>query len=168
MTDPSNICPLLPTARLSPAVRPWGLDDAVWVVARPGEPVPPAAPSGAVHVPSPKVAGPLQDDLREARALLGAVVEVLAGRRKAGQLEGWASPRVISALASCETHRSAGVRVAAVRAQAPRDSVIELAVSLGSLGGRRAAALRLERRRARWVCTQLEVALAPRRIVRAA
>jgi hypothetical protein len=106
---------------------------------------------------------PLDPALRHlAGSLMSAFVEVLAGQRSSLQLELWAEPDLLSLLDHLRrARRGEGVRLRSVRVQAPHDAALEVTAHLVQNGASRAAALRISRRRGRWVATQLVIALRP-------
>jgi hypothetical protein len=106
---------------------------------------------------------PLDPDLRQlATALTAALVEVLSGRRSAIQLELWVEADLLSLLEHLRRARSGdGLRLVSVRVQAPHEAALEVAAHLRQGEESRAAALRISRRRGRWVATHLVIALRP-------
>ncbi len=106
---------------------------------------------------------PLDAGLRQvAVTLMSAVVEVLAGRRSALQLELWVAPDLLSLLEHLRrARRGEGLRLRSVRVQAPSETALEVAAHLTLGGESRAAALRIGQRRGRWVATHLAIALRP-------
>jgi hypothetical protein len=112
---------------------------------------------------------PLDPALRQlAASLTAALVEVLAGRRSAQQLELWVVPDVLSLLEHLRRARGGdGIRLRSVRVQAPSESALEVSAHLTQGDASRAAALRISRRRGRWVATHLAIALRPRVVHRA-
>lgn len=106
---------------------------------------------------------PVDAGLRQlATSLASAVVEVLAGRRSAVQLELWMVPDLLSLLEHLRrARRGEGLRLRSVRVQAPSDTSLEVAAHLTQAGASRAAALRISLRRGRWIATHLVIALRP-------
>lgn len=114
--------------------------------------------------PTPSLA--LPDPRPVAAFLFQAVVEVLAGRRSAGQLTRWMTHDVHTALALRATTvarvrgRGTTVRQAVVRAVRlchPADGVVEASATVIDGGRVRAVAMRLEGLDGRWRVTALEV-----------
>ncbi len=106
---------------------------------------------------------PLEPELRQlAIALTAALVEVLSGRRAALQLELWVEADLLNLLEHLRRARSGeGLRLRSVRVQAPNDAALEVSAHLRQGGDSRAAAIRISRRRGRWVATHLVIALRP-------
>lgn len=99
---------------------------------------------------------------RVAAAITLAIVEVLSGQRPLAQLERVAHPDLVGMVGHLSRARAgAALRVHSIRIQAPEPGVIEVAAHLRVDAGSRAAALRLQRREDRWLCTHLEIALRP-------
>ncbi|MGJ3509480.1 Rv3235 family protein [Enemella sp. A6] len=94
-----------------------------------------------------------------ARGVSHAVVEVLAGRRPATQLERWATQPVVATLhVIARRRRRRPVRVATVRVQQPSPGVIEVGVRVEHDRDRSGAiALQLVRRDQRWLCCAVEM-----------
>ncbi len=108
---------------------------------------------------------PTTDPSLVVRRLAGASVEVIAGRRPAGQLARWLAPAVLDVLRTRAvlTHRAAvqaltrpptvrGVRVCAVH-----EHTVEASAVVDDGRRVRAIALRLETHRGAWRATALEV-----------
>ncbi|MCA0295011.1 MAG: Rv3235 family protein [Actinobacteria bacterium] len=108
-------------------------------------------------------ASPLDPDLRQlATALTAALVEVLGGQRSPAQLELWAEPDLLNLLEHLRRARDAdGITLRSVRVQAPHDGALEVSAHLRQGQESRAAAVRISRRRGRWVATHLVIALRP-------
>lgn len=103
-----------------------------------------------------------------ATSLTAAVVEVLSGQRSATQLELWVEAELLDLLEHLHRARDGdGLRLRSVRVQAPHDAALEVSAHLRRGTASRAAALRISRRRGRWVVTQLVLALDPPVIHRA-
>lgn len=107
---------------------------------------------------------PADAELRSwAGTLAVAFAEVLAGLRPAAQLVRWTDHRVARQLqrvptAAADRRRSRQrIQVASVRIDHPAADVTEAAVVLRQDDRARAAALRLELRRDRWICTAATV-----------
>jgi hypothetical protein len=107
---------------------------------------------------------PAEAELRRWAGMLAvAFAEVLAGLRPASQLVRWTDHRVgrqlqrltVATPASARTRER--IQVASVRIAHPAAGVTEAAVVLRQDARARAAALRLEMRRERWVCTAATV-----------
>ena len=119
-----------------------------------------------VEVSAVDVADLVVPGLPDARAwsvaLAVTVLEVLSGRRPAGQLSRWLDEPVLAALAARLPRRRAGSlspapTLRSVRVQHPGPGVAEVAVH-GRLGERAVpVAFRLEARSERWLCTALEL-----------
>jgi hypothetical protein len=106
---------------------------------------------------------PLDPELRQLGiSLMSALIEVLSGQRSALQLELWAEPDVLSLLEHLKRARHGeGLKVRSVRVQAPHDQALEVSAHLRQGDASRAAALRISRRRGRWVATHFVLALRP-------
>jgi hypothetical protein len=106
---------------------------------------------------------PLDPELRQlATALTVALVEVVSGQRSATQLELWAEPDLLSLLEHLRRARCGeGLRLRSVRVQAPHHAALEVSAHLRQHGTSRAAAVRISRRRGRWIATHLVIALQP-------
>lgn len=106
---------------------------------------------------------PLDTELRQlATSLMSALIEVIAGRRSALQLELWAEADLLSLLEHLNrARRGEGLRLRSVRVQAPHEAALEVSAHLVQDGLSRAAALRITRRRGQWVATHLVIALHP-------
>jgi hypothetical protein len=107
---------------------------------------------------------PADAELRSWSGMLAvAFAEVLAGLRPASQLVRWTDHRVARQLsrvtvAAPRTARARQpIQVASVRIDHPAAGVTEAAVVLREADRARAAALRLELRRDRWICTAATV-----------
>jgi hypothetical protein len=115
----------------------------------------------ALDAADPGVAG-LPDARAWSVALAVTLLEVLAGRRPAGQLSRWLDEPVLAALAGRLPRRRPGSAAPAptlrsVRVQHPAAGVAEVTVH-ARLGERPIpVALRLEARPERWLCTALEL-----------
>lgn len=107
---------------------------------------------------------PLAAELRQiAVALLNGVIELLRGQRSLVQLELWVDPEVLRLLE--QLRRSVDTNdlsLRSVRVQSPQPAALEVCAHLSHRGASRAAALRIVRRRDRWVVSQLVLALAPK------
>ncbi|NLT30536.1 MAG: hypothetical protein GXX86_08780 [Propionibacterium sp.] len=121
----------------------------------------PAPGAPAPDAPPPDATGPatLDPALHLARGVSHAIVEVLAGRRPAGQLERWATHPVIAQLhVVARRRRRRPVRVATVRLQRPAPGVLEVSVRVEHDRGRSGAiALQLVRRDQRWLCSAVQM-----------
>ena len=108
---------------------------------------------------------PLPDPTRAARAIVGAVCQVLAGRRPVDHLARWTSLELFQALVRRVglAHRIMGVHpvptpaVVSVRAELTLSGACEAAAVLDDGGRVRGAAMRLELRQGRWQLTALEI-----------
>ncbi len=152
--------PTLATCRQAPASRPpalpllepaWFPDDnqpvLPWTMV-----AEPAVPDDAVDPELRQLAG----------ALMGALVEVLSGQRSALQLELWVEPELLSLVEHLQrARRGQGLKLRSVRVQVPLEEAIEVSAHLTQGTASRAAALRISRRRGRWVATHLAIALRP-------
>lgn len=105
---------------------------------------------------------PLAPELRQvAVSLLNGVIEVLRGQRSPLQLELWVEPEVLQLLEHLRRGTdTTDLRLHSVRVQSPRPDALEVCAHLRHQGFSRAAALRIVRRRGRWVASQLVLALA--------
>lgn len=161
----------LPGPLVSPVVesRPY---PRRWAVAgrepRPAQPALDLRPAGDPHVEVSAVdaADVVVPGLPDARAwsvaLAVTVLEVLSGRRPAGQLGRWLDEPVLATLVARLPRRRPGAvspapALRSVRVQHPCAGVAEVTVH-ARLGQRPVpVALRLEARRERWLCTALEL-----------
>ena len=124
----------------------------------------PAAPTPDRILPAPP---PVPASVQlAARALTGAVVEVLRGRRPAAHLDDLMDPAVVEA---CEGLAGAvpSLRLRSLRVQLPAPGVVEAAAHLDDGRASRAAALRLQCSGGRWRCVRLEIALTSGAVTRA-
>jgi len=112
---------------------------------------------------------PLDPGLRQlAVSLMAALIEVLSGRRSAPQLELWVETELLDLVEHLHRARDGeGLRLRSVRVQAPHEAALEVSAHLRRGDCSRAAALRISRRRGRWVATHLVLALDPPHIHRA-
>lgn len=152
--------PATATCRPAPASRPA----SALLLEPPGTPRPdqPVLPwTVATEAAAPPSA--LDPDLRQlATALTAALVEVITGQRSALQLELWAEPDLLNLLEHLRRARVGdGLRLRSVRVQAPHEEALEVSAHLRQGAASRAAAVRLSRRRGRWVATHLVIALDP-------
>lgn len=95
-----------------------------------------------------------------ARGMSHAIVEVLAGRRPATQLDRWATADVIAELRLVARRGRRQVRVASVRCQRPHAEVIEVGIRIEHHGRRirsGAIALQVVRQGHRWQCCTVEL-----------
>jgi Family of unknown function (DUF6459) len=106
---------------------------------------------------------PVDPELRQlAAALMGALVEVLAGQRSAEQLERWVEPELLSLVEHLRrAGRAQGLKLRSLRVQSPHAEAVEVSAHLLQGQASRAAALRISLRRGRWVGTHLAIALRP-------
>lgn len=110
-------------------------------------------PGGLDHLPDPR---------RWSALLAQAVVEILAGRRPAGQVVRWTDRDVFERIARSAPRRAervggTPVRVRRVRVSTSVDGTVE-AVAVVDDGTRcRALAMRLEGLQRRWLCTALDI-----------
>ncbi|MGC3993171.1 MAG: Rv3235 family protein [Propionicimonas sp.] len=150
--------PALARSRPAPASRPPAVPLVEPVVLpAPSQPVLPWTVVPQVVAPD----SPLDPGLRQlATSLMSALVEVLSGQRSALQLELWVVPDVLALLEHLRAARpSLGLRLHSVRVQAPHEEALEVSAHLREGGVSRAAALRISRRRGRWVATHLVISL---------
>ncbi|MFT4110277.1 Rv3235 family protein [Propionicimonas sp.] len=150
--------PTLARCRPAPASRPPAVPLVEPVVfPAPDQPVLPWAVDP--HVAAPGTS--LDPALRQlATSLMSALVEVLCGQRSALQLELWAEADVLALLERLRAARPwFGLRLHSVRVQAPHDDALEVSAHLRTGNASRAAALRISRRRGRWVATHLVISL---------
>ena len=116
------------------------------------------------------LSAPLPEDAPSPASLVGHVVihaiEILQGHRPASQLRHWLTPEVFAALS-----RRAGLayrikgrapktlppRVRRIHSCMPQERAVEAAVVVFDGQKIRAAALRMEYRRSRWITTALEI-----------
>lgn len=112
---------------------------------------------------------PLDPERRQlATSLMAALIEVLSGKRSSAQLELWVEPELLDLLEHLHRARDGeGLRLRSVRVQAPHEAALEVSAHLRRGEISRAAALRISRRRERWVATHLVLALDPPVIHRA-
>jgi hypothetical protein len=152
--------PALATCRPAPASRPPALPllEPAWFVDA-NQPVLPWLVVPDVVAPD----DPVGPELRQlAGSLTGALVEVLAGRRSALQLERWVEPELLSLVEHLQrARRGQGLKLRSIRVQAPHEEAIEVSAHLTQGQASRAAALRISRRRGSWVATHLVIALRP-------
>ena len=89
------------------------------------------------------------------RQLAVVTVEVLSGRRPPTQLARWTTEPVHAHLTMVARRNRGrvGLQVASVHCQAPSDTVIESVLRVLAAGRSVAMGFRLQRQRARWVCT---------------
>jgi hypothetical protein len=94
------------------------------------------------------------------RGLAQAMAEVLAGRRPAGTVAGRLTQRAYGELvrAGRMIHTRRTPLVGRPHVTRPRDGVIEFCVLVHCGERSRVLALRLERRRTQWLCTDFETA----------
>ena len=90
-----------------------------------------------------------------------AMAQILSGERTAAQFKLWALPEVADALARRAALAARGQRrravLRAVHVCMPTEGVAEVCTVVHGLARPRALAFRLEARRARWVCTALDL-----------
>ncbi|TXH41940.1 MAG: 3-hydroxyacyl-CoA dehydrogenase [Actinobacteria bacterium] len=103
----------------------------------------------------------LGDPEHATRAITLAVLEVLAGRRPARQLNKWVSNAVAARVRAQATVGSGPVgrrppRVGSVHCQQPIDGIVESTLIVWEEGRCRAIAVRLEGLDGRWQCTAFE------------
>ncbi|MCB0911471.1 MAG: hypothetical protein KDB60_07640 [Propionibacteriaceae bacterium] len=112
---------------------------------------------------------PLDPERRQlATSLMAALIEVLSGQRSATQLELWVEPELLDLVEHLHRARDGdGLRLRSVRVQAPHEAALEVSAHLRRGEASRAAALRISRRRGRWVATHLVLALEPGLVHRA-
>lgn len=140
-TLPSGV-PAVPGAALRPGLR---------VVQ---DPVPHEPPSQAPGLPS-------VDEWSHTVAM--AIAQIISGERSAAQFLHWASPEVLAKLgrrAALAASLGGSRRRAALRAVhvcCPALGVAEVSTVVHGLLRPRAVAFRLEARRSRWVCTELDI-----------
>jgi hypothetical protein len=112
--------------------------------------------------PQPTARGALPDPRPVAAKLLQAMMEALAGRRSAGQLQHWTSPALYVDLMRARRHpasrRAAAPKVTSVHVSEPADGVAEVAAVVRRGSRFHAVAARLEGVDGRWRCVQLQVA----------
>lgn len=155
--------PALATCRPAPASRPPAVPllESAWFAAD-SQPVLPWAVLAEVVVAD----DPVTPELRQlAAAVMAALVEVLSGQRSPVQLESWVEPDLLSLLEHLRrTRRGLGLKLRSIRVQTPHEEAIEVTAHLSQGGDSRAAALRISRRRGRWVATHLAIALHPQTV----
>lgn len=92
--------------------------------------------------------------------LLVAVVEGLSGWRAVHQLAPWLSANALNVVT--DSHKSGKLRssrIGSVRTQVPRDGAVEAAIRL-LVGARSiACAIRMDARRGRWTCTDIQICM---------
>jgi hypothetical protein len=90
-----------------------------------------------------------------------AIGQILTGERTAAQFKHWALPEVADALSRRAALAARGQRrravLRAVHVCMPAEGVAEVCTVVHGLARPRALAFRLEARRARWVCTALDL-----------
>ena len=111
----------------------------------------------------------LDPELRQfATAVVAAVVETLAGRRTAVQLQTWVEPEPLALLEHLRrAGTGSGLRLRSLRLQQPSRHVLEVAAHLRQAGVSRAAAFRFTRLAGRWAVCRIELSLRPDVISRA-
>lgn len=131
-------------------------------------------PSGVPAVPRPTLrlvpeqsaarpGRPLPDVTDWAHTIAIAVGEILTGARSAVPFSQWATPEVVAKLGrrAAIAGRLRGPRrrttVRAVHVCMPTEGIAEISTVVHGLSRPRALAFRLEARRERWVCTELEL-----------
>lgn len=155
---------LIPVPRVAPGSVPRG---AAGLRLAPAEPTTPRPDPTAWltdpdEEPEHRDLGHLPDPRRWSALLAQAVVEILAGRRPAGQVLRWTDRDVFERIAASAPGRAervggSPVRVRRVRVSTSMDGTVE-AVAVVDDGTRcRALALRLEALQRRWLCTALEI-----------
>lgn len=111
----------------------------------------------------------LDPELRRlATAVVTAIIEALAGRRAAAQLETWVEPEPLALLEHLRSARAgSGLRLRSLRLQQPSRHSLEVAAHLRHAGASRAAAFRFTRLNGRWAVSRIELSLRPDVISRA-
>ncbi|MCL1838039.1 MAG: Rv3235 family protein [Propionibacteriaceae bacterium] len=105
---------------------------------------------------------------RMAKAIVTAIIEVIAGKRKPHQLNELVCPSALRAVSSLRRiPECRDLRIRSMRLQTPMAGVVEAAVHLQLGVYSRAAAFRLVDTPNGWNCTHLEAALLPRTITKA-
>ena len=105
---------------------------------------------------------------RIAKAIVTAIIEVIAGKRKPHQLNELVCPPALRAVSSLRRiPECRDLRIRSMRMQTPMAGVVEVSVHLQLGVFSRAAALRLVDTPSGWNCTHLEAALLPRTITKA-
>ncbi|MGC4151555.1 MAG: Rv3235 family protein [Propionicimonas sp.] len=103
-----------------------------------------------------------------ATAVVAAIVEALAGRRAAAQLETWVEPEPLALLEHLRrAGAGSGLRLRSLRLQQPSRHALEVAAHLRHAGASRAAAFRFSRVNDRWAVCRIELSLRPDVISRA-
>jgi hypothetical protein len=128
---------------------------------RPGAAARAAAP-GADFAPVWSSRSDLPDPRDAGRRVLTTVLEVLAGRRPAAQLNAIAAARVAAAITGGRRPRwcqegTAPIVVGAVRVCEPVDGVAEVSAVARRSGRAHAVAARLEGLDGRWRCTAVQI-----------
>ncbi|MEO3812905.1 Rv3235 family protein [Sphaerisporangium sp. B11E5] len=129
---------------------------------RHGSASPTAGALALAHLP-PRAAfagGGRAPEERALRGLAQAVAEILAGQRPAGVVAGRFTERAYGELvrAGRMIHTPRRVLVGRPHITRPQDDVIEFCVLVHCGDRSRVLALRLERRRTHWLCTEFETA----------
>lgn len=152
----------MPTPALSPAppTRPPLLHLVAPTVC--AEPAQPFLPLGEPDAPVTLHVGVSPEVEQAARSIARALGEALAGRRPVMQVRPVLGTRVgvlVDHLIGARV--AAGARLAGVRVSSPDPAVAEVTLILSGADASGAVALRVERRRGRWLVTALEAALGP-------
>ena len=153
--------PALATCRPAPASRPPAVPllEPSWFTGD-NQPALPLTIVPDVVAPDQQ---PVDPELRQlAATLMAALVEVLTGQRSPEQLEQWVEPELLALLEHLRrARRGEGLKLRSVRVQAPHGEAVEVSAHLVQGSASRAAALRVSRRRGRWIATHLAIALRP-------
>lgn len=165
-----RLVPALPPARPRPASTPLGgppptLAERVRVLRADDRPFALGELDDLDEVDDGRDAAPAADASLVVRRLAGAGVEVIAGRRPAGQLARWLAPGVLDALRTraALTRRTAtppptrAPTVRGVRVCALHERLVEASAVVDDGRRVRAIALRLEPHRGAWRATAFEI-----------
>jgi hypothetical protein len=140
------------------AVLPGPAPYPAWRWRDTARPAPPPDRQPPLPLPAPATgAGPDDDGLLAvARPWAHAIVETLNGRRGVHQLiDAFDISQLRQLSRITQICRPSGAHLAGLRAQAPRDGVVEVTLTLATPPWFRAAALRLVRESGRWRCADL-------------
>jgi hypothetical protein len=164
-TEPPYDEPSLPRPAAQPPTQPSTQGTLALSFAPRSAPIVPARPALRV-VPDPPeeppaIAAGLPAVKAWAETVAMAMAQILTGERTAAQFKHWALPEVVDALSRRAALAAQGQRrravLRAVHVCMPTEGVAEICTVVHGLARPRALAFRLETRRARWVCTALDL-----------
>ena len=122
----------------------------------------PTLPWDPAQISVPPLVGVDPQLQRVGRALMAAMIEVMAGLRPPAQLNRWVGGSLIDLILELRNKKHCdGLRLHTSRVQNPSPHVLEVSAHLHHNGASRAAALRLTRIHDSWVATDLSIALTP-------